>query len=77
LLMGGDSPWAFVGSLTLMLGLAGLWFATTCVFWWRREGPGGKVVVILGGYLAALVISSMLTTVGVGVCSFLMMSDFL
>ena len=71
LLMGGDSPWAFVGCMALMLGLVGLWFATTCVFWWRREGPGGKVIVVLGGYLAALVISSMLTTVGVGVCSFI------
>jgi palmitoyltransferase ZDHHC9/14/18 len=65
LLTGGDSPWAFVGSFTLLLGLAGVWFSTTCVYWWQKEGPGGKVMVVLGGYLAALVISSMLTTVGV------------
>jgi palmitoyltransferase ZDHHC9/14/18 len=64
LLTGGDSPWAFVGSFMLLLGLAGVWFSTTCVFWWRREGPGGKVMVILGAYLAALVASSMLATVG-------------
>ena len=70
LLMGGDSPWAFVGSMTLVMGLAGLWFATTCVFWWRKEGAGGKVMVVLGGYLAALVISSMLATVGGRVCFF-------
>jgi len=63
LLTGGDSPWAFVGTFTLVLGLAGVWFATTCVYWWRREGAGGKVIVVVGAYLAALVISSMLTTV--------------
>lgn len=62
LLTGGDSPWAFMGSLTLVLGISGVWFATTCVYWWRREGPGGKVMVILAAYLAALVISSMFVT---------------
>lgn len=53
-----------MGSLTLVLGISGVWFATTCVYWWRREGPGGKVMVILAAYLAALVISSMFVTVG-------------
>ncbi|RDB21435.1 putative palmitoyltransferase ZDHHC14 [Hypsizygus marmoreus] len=65
LLTGGDSPWAFIASLSLVIGLSGLWFSTTCVFWWRGEGGiggGGKAVVVVGAYLAALVISTMLAT---------------
>ncbi|KAK7054696.1 Eukaryotic peptide chain release factor GTP-binding subunit [Paramarasmius palmivorus] len=61
LLTGGDSPWAFIFCFTIMLVIAGLWFGATCPWWWRNEGPGGKVLVIIGAYIAAIVITSMLT----------------
>ncbi|KAG6916605.1 hypothetical protein DXG01_006162 [Tephrocybe rancida] len=61
LLTGGDTPFAFIGSLSLVFGLAGLWFSTTCVFWWHHSN-GTKTIVIVGAYLAALVLSTMLTT---------------
>ncbi|KAG6852946.1 hypothetical protein C0991_007956 [Blastosporella zonata] len=61
LLTGGDTPYAFIASFSLVLGLAGLWFSTTCVFWWHHSA-GTKAIVIIGAYLAALVVSTMLTT---------------
>ncbi|KAF8077698.1 DHHC palmitoyltransferase-domain-containing protein [Lyophyllum atratum] len=61
LLTGGDTPYAFLASLGLLFGLAGLWFSTTCVFWWNHSA-GGKAIVIIGAYLAAVVVSTMLTT---------------
>ncbi|KAG5635470.1 hypothetical protein H0H81_011111 [Sphagnurus paluster] len=61
LLTGGDTPYAFVGSLCLLFSLSGLWFGTTCVFWWHHSA-GTKAIVIVGAYLAALVLSTMLTT---------------
>ncbi|KAG6856460.1 hypothetical protein H0H87_004320 [Tephrocybe sp. NHM501043] len=61
ILTGGDTPLAFIASLSLVLGLAGLWFSTTCVFWWSHSA-GSKAIVIIGAYLAALVLSTMLTT---------------
>lgn len=60
LLTGGDSPWAFMICLVIVLGLAGVWFATTCVWWWHNESPA---VAAVGAYLALLAISSMLATV--------------
>uniref|UniRef100_A0A0W0FL68 Uncharacterized protein n=1 Tax=Moniliophthora roreri TaxID=221103 RepID=A0A0W0FL68_MONRR len=62
LLLGGDSPWAFIFCFTIVLAISGLWFGATCPWWWRNEGAGGKVLVIIGAYLAAMVITSMLTT---------------
>ncbi|KAJ6623462.1 DHHC palmitoyltransferase-domain-containing protein [Mycena sp. CBHHK59/15] len=59
LLTGGDSPWAFIGSFTLALTIAGVWFGTTCVWWWHNESPA---VSIVGAYLALITISSMLAT---------------
>lgn len=59
LLTGGDSPWAFIGSFTVALGIAGTWFGTTCVWWWHNESPA---VAIIGAYMCLLTISSMLTT---------------
>ncbi|KAJ7709759.1 DHHC palmitoyltransferase-domain-containing protein [Mycena rosella] len=59
LLTGGDSPWAFVGSFTLLLTIAGVWFGTTCVWWWHNESPA---VSIVGAYLALITLSSMLAT---------------
>ncbi|KAG6877012.1 hypothetical protein C0993_011073 [Termitomyces sp. T159_Od127] len=61
LLTGGDTPFAFIASLSLTIGLAGLWFGTTCVFWWHHS-DGGKAMVVVGAYLVALVLSTMLTT---------------
>ncbi|KAF8635480.1 hypothetical protein AX17_003870 [Amanita inopinata Kibby_2008] len=59
LLTGGDSPWAFVISFSIALGLAGVWFGTTCVWWWRNESPA---VAAVGAYMALIVISNMLAT---------------
>jgi len=60
LLTGGDSPWAFVASLLLLFAIAGVWFATTCVWWWHNESPA---VAVVGGYLALITITTMLATV--------------
>ncbi|KAJ3993590.1 DHHC palmitoyltransferase-domain-containing protein [Lentinula boryana] len=62
ILTGGDSPWAFIVSFAVLCAIAGLWFGTTCQWWWLQEGAGGKVMVCIGGYLASIVISSMLKT---------------
>src|SRR5882762_1949923 len=59
-LTGGDSPWAFIASLGLTLGITGVWFGTTCVWWWRNESPA---VAAIGAYLCLITISTMLTTV--------------
>ncbi|KAJ3757281.1 DHHC palmitoyltransferase-domain-containing protein [Lentinula raphanica] len=61
-LTGGDSPWAFIVSFAVLCAVAGLWFGSTCQWWWLQEGAGGKVMVCIGGYLALIVISSMLKT---------------
>ncbi|KIO32576.1 hypothetical protein M407DRAFT_105583 [Tulasnella calospora MUT 4182] len=60
-LAGGDSAWPFIGALVLVLGIAGTWFGTTCVFWWHRGG-GGQAVAAVGAYLCLLTLSSMLMT---------------
>ncbi|KAJ7185289.1 DHHC palmitoyltransferase-domain-containing protein [Mycena filopes] len=59
LLIGGDSPWAFIASFTLLLGVVGVWSATTAVWWWRNISPA---VAIVGAYLALIAISTMLAT---------------
>lgn len=59
LLTGGDSPWAFITSFLLVLTIAGVWFGTTCVWWWQNQSP---VVAAVGIYMALLVISTMLAT---------------
>ena len=59
-LTGGDSPWAFIASLTLVFGITGVWFGTTCVWWWRNESPA---VAGVGAYMCLLTISSMCATV--------------
>ncbi|KAG1770358.1 DHHC palmitoyltransferase-domain-containing protein [Suillus placidus] len=59
LLTGGDSPWAFIASLTLVLGLSGVWFGTTCVWYWHNASPA---VAAVGAYMALLTASCMLTT---------------
>ena len=60
LLTGGDSPWAFLFSLTLVFGIAGVWFGTTCVWWWKEESPA---VAAVGIYMCLLTITSMFATV--------------
>ena len=59
-LTGGDSPWAFIASLVLVLTIAGVFFGTTCVWWWTHESPA---VAAVGAYMCLLTISSMLATV--------------
>src|SRR6266850_2329569 len=61
LLMGGAKPWAFIGSLTLVFGIAGVWLGTTSVWWWHNESPA---VAAVGAYMCLLTISLMLSTVG-------------
>ncbi|KAG8904079.1 Eukaryotic peptide chain release factor GTP-binding subunit [Tulasnella sp. 403] len=58
---GGDSPLPFIGALMLLLGIAGTWFGTTCVFWWHH-GRGGQAVAAVGAYMCLLTLSSMLMT---------------
>ncbi|KAG2158462.1 DHHC palmitoyltransferase-domain-containing protein, partial [Suillus bovinus] len=59
LLTGGDSPWAFIASLTLVLGLSGVWFGTTCVWYWHNASPA---VAAVGAYMTLLTVSCMLNT---------------
>jgi palmitoyltransferase ZDHHC9/14/18 len=67
-LTGGDSPWAFFAASVLVLGISGVWFGTTCLWWWLNVSPA---VAIVGAYLCLVTISSMLVTV-----SGRMQSDF-
>jgi palmitoyltransferase ZDHHC9/14/18 len=60
-LTGGGKPWAFIGSLTLLFGITGVWFGTTCIWWWHNESPA---VAAVGAYMCLLTISLMLSTVG-------------
>ncbi|KAJ7461559.1 DHHC palmitoyltransferase-domain-containing protein [Mycena latifolia] len=59
ILTGGDSPWAFIGTFLLLLTIAGVWFATTCVWWWHNESPA---LAAVGAYFTLITISSMLAT---------------
>ncbi|KAI0707632.1 DHHC palmitoyltransferase-domain-containing protein [Earliella scabrosa] len=56
---GGDSPWAFVASLAAVLTIGGVYFGTTCVWWWENESPA---VAAVGAYMCMLTISSMFAT---------------
>ena len=62
LLTGGDSPWAFIASLALVIAISATWFSTTCVWWWHNQSPA---VAAVGAYMTLLTISCMLTTVSV------------
>ncbi|PIL24241.1 transcription factor [Ganoderma sinense ZZ0214-1] len=59
ILTGGDSPWAFIGALTVVLTITGVYFGTTCVWWWNNESPA---VAAVGAYMCLLTISSMFAT---------------
>lgn len=60
IMTGGDSPWAFIVCFSIALGITGVWFGTTCVWWWHNESPA---VAIVGAYLALITITTMLRTV--------------
>jgi len=58
-LTGGDAPWAFLASLTVVFTIAGVYFGTTAVWWWKNESIAVPVIVV---YMTLLTISSMLAT---------------
>lgn len=60
LLTGGDTPWAFIGTLGLIFTIGGVWLGTTAVWWWNHKSPA---VAAVGIYLALLILSTMLATV--------------
>ncbi|KAF8559641.1 zf-DHHC-domain-containing protein [Imleria badia] len=59
LLTGGDSPWAFIASLAVVIAISATWFSTTCVWWWHNQSPA---VAAVGAYMSLLTISCMLAT---------------
>lgn len=59
-LTGGDAPWAFVASVTVVFAIAGVYFGTTAVWWWKNESIA---VPIVAAYMTLLTVSSMLATV--------------
>ncbi|KAI0273579.1 DHHC palmitoyltransferase-domain-containing protein [Gloeopeniophorella convolvens] len=59
LLTGGEKPWAFIASLGVLFGISGVWFGTTCVWWWHNESPA---VAAVGAYMCLLTISLMFST---------------
>ncbi|KAL0946727.1 hypothetical protein HGRIS_012907 [Hohenbuehelia grisea] len=59
LLTGGDSPWAFVASFSVVLSISGVWLGTTCVYWWQHESPA---LAAVGLYVVLIIISTMLTS---------------
>jgi palmitoyltransferase ZDHHC9/14/18 len=44
----------------LVLVIAGVWFGTTAVWWWKNKSPA---VAIVGAYVSLLTITTMLATV--------------
>jgi len=59
-LTGGDAPWAFVASLTVVFTIAGVYFGTTAVWWWNNETVAVPIVAV---YMTLLTISGMFATV--------------
>lgn len=53
-------PIAFIVLLVIVFSIAGIWFGTTCVWWWYNESPA---VAGVGAYLCLITISSLLATV--------------
>ncbi|CUA68146.1 Palmitoyltransferase ZDHHC18 [Rhizoctonia solani] len=52
-------PYPFVFSVLLVLGTAGAWMGTTCVWWWKNMSPG---LAGAGAWLVLLVVVSMAKT---------------
>ena len=49
---GGDAPWSILMTVTIILGLAGVWIGTTGVWLWKDGsryglGRGGIAIVIV------------------------------
>lgn len=59
-LTGGDTPWAFLASLTVVFTITGVYFSTTAVWWWNNESVA---VPIVAAYMSLLTFSGMLATV--------------
>ncbi|KAJ7343394.1 DHHC palmitoyltransferase-domain-containing protein [Mycena albidolilacea] len=59
IMTGGDSPWAFVGSFSLLLTIGGVWFGTTAVWWWHNKSPA---VAAVSAYVTLITVASMLAT---------------
>ncbi|KAJ7271926.1 DHHC palmitoyltransferase-domain-containing protein [Mycena haematopus] len=57
IMTGGDSPWAFIASLTVLLTITGVWFGTTAVWWWKHRSPA---VAVICAYMALITLSSLL-----------------
>lgn len=53
-------PYPFVFSVLLVLGTAGTWMGTTCVWWWKNSSPA---LAAVGAWLVLLVVVSMGKTV--------------
>ncbi|KAL1407018.1 Eukaryotic peptide chain release factor GTP-binding subunit [Vanrija albida] len=66
LMTGGSSPWSFIISIILLLGIAGVWVGTTGVWLWRHGNRyglahgGGIAINVVFAYLFGLSVSSMI-----------------
>ena len=67
-LTGGDSPFPFIATVTLIFGIAGTWFGCVAPYWWRHESVA---VPIVAAYMTLLSISSLLMTVSTNALLFL------
>ncbi|KIY43435.1 zf-DHHC-domain-containing protein [Fistulina hepatica ATCC 64428] len=59
ILTGGETPYAFLGCLTVFFSIAGFWFGTTCPWWWHHKSPA---VAAVGAYLALVTAGCMFYT---------------
>lgn len=59
LLTGGDSPLAFLFSISVVFAIGGVWFGTTAVWWWKYKSPA---VAAVGAYMCLVTIASMFAT---------------
>ncbi|EJD42244.1 hypothetical protein AURDEDRAFT_115198 [Auricularia subglabra TFB-10046 SS5] len=59
LMLGGDLPWAFLGTLFVYCVIVAFWMGTTCVYWWRNLSPA---LAVVGAYMALVTLSSLLAT---------------
>ncbi|KAH7104089.1 hypothetical protein BKA62DRAFT_593065, partial [Auriculariales sp. MPI-PUGE-AT-0066] len=58
-MLGGDRPYAFLGTLFVWCTFVGFWMGTTCVWWWKNLSPA---LAAVGAYLCLLTLSSLLAT---------------
>ncbi|KZV86937.1 zf-DHHC-domain-containing protein [Exidia glandulosa HHB12029] len=59
LMLGGDPPYAFLGTLFVYCFFAGWWMGTTCVYWWHNISPA---LAIIGAYMCLLTLASLLAS---------------